>query len=104
MLSAEVDMDARVEKVVTIEAAVDRGWTPRDVLAFALLYAQLAFAFWSVPDSSLPALLAPTGIAFIGAVATTAGITLLRLAGRGGSRAERWLLAVFLAGMPLIYV
>src|SRR5262245_45526053 len=76
----------------------------RDVVGFAFLYAQLAATFWLVPDWSLAHIGEPVYLAALANVVTAAAITVIRLSGRRGSAAERLLLAIFLAGMPLIYV
>lgn len=75
-----------------------------DGLAFAALYAQLAAMFWVVPEWSLAHFQDPVYLAVAAVIATTLWITWLRARGRVGSKAERVTLALFLAGMPLVYV
>jgi len=76
----------------------------RDVVGFGFLYAQLAATFWLVPDWSPAHIGEPVYLAALANVVTAAAITAIRLSGRRGSDAERLVLAVFLAGMPLIYL
>jgi hypothetical protein len=75
-----------------------------DLVGFAFLYAQLASTFWLVPDWSLSHLGEPAFQAAAGNILAGAAITAIRFSGRRGSDAERLLLAVFLAAMPLIYL
>ncbi|MDX2166030.1 MAG: hypothetical protein SF182_03170 [Deltaproteobacteria bacterium] len=81
-----------------------RNWLLRDLVGFAFLYAQLLSTFWLVPDWSPAHLLQPVYLAAVGGIVTTFAITGIRVSGRRGSVIERLLLAVFLAGMPLIYL
>jgi hypothetical protein len=86
---------------------VTPGSTParaRDIVAFAFLYAQLAGIVWLVPRWSIALLREPLYLAVVATILTTAAITVLRLRGRRGSALERWILALFLAGMPVVYI
>jgi hypothetical protein len=76
----------------------------RDLAGLACLYAQLVASWWIVPDWSLSHVGEPVFLAAIGGVATSVSIALLRLSGMRGSSAERALLALFLGGMPFVYV
>jgi hypothetical protein len=76
----------------------------RDALGLTALYAQLAITLWIMPSWSPIHAGEPVYQASVAAVLTVAAITALRVAGKIGSRAEQRLLAVFLAGMPLVYV
>jgi hypothetical protein len=73
-----------------------------DVVAWLALYAQLLTGALA-PDWSLRHLAEPVYLAVLANVASVAFITLVRVTGSRGSRAERTALALFLAGMPLIY-
>jgi hypothetical protein len=75
-----------------------------NVIAFSFLYAQLAGFFVLVPQWSLAHLWEPVYIAVVATILTTAWITILRLRGLRGSTLERWTLALFLAGMPVVYL
>ena len=74
----------------------------RDRLALAALVAQLVAVFWLTPSSVLHAPAEPTSLATF----CTFAVTLLLLASRvaGIERFDRFVLAVFLLGMQLIYV
>jgi hypothetical protein len=82
--------------------ATASGRTPRDLLGLACLYAQLGASLWIVPDWSPSA--EPVYLAAVGGVATSVFIAILRAAGMRGSAVERTALALFLGGMPLVYV
>ena len=76
----------------------------RSVAALACLYAQLVASVWIVPPWSTWRLGEPVILAAIGGIATSLFIALLRLAGMRGAALERAVLALFLGGMPLVYV
>ena len=76
----------------------------RDLVGFALLYAQLAATFWIVPDWSPSHIGEPTYLAGVGNVVGTFVISAIRLSGRRGSIAERAYLALFLGAMPFVYL
>ena len=73
----------------------------RDRVALAALVAQLVAVFWLTPASVLHAPAEPTSLATL----CTFAVTLLLLASRvaGTDRFDRLVLALFLAGMQLIY-
>ena len=75
-----------------------------DILAFSFLFAQVPAILWIVPQWSIGLLREPVYLAVMASVLITVWITLLRLRGRRGSRLEQWALALFLAGMPLVYL
>jgi hypothetical protein len=76
----------------------------RDVAGLACLYAQLLAAWWILPDHSLAHAGDPVHLAAFAGIATSIAIAMLRCAGIRGSSAERILLALFLGGMPFVYV
>jgi hypothetical protein len=73
----------------------------RDRVALGALVAQLLAVFWLAPGAVLHSPAEPTSLATFCSVA----VTLLLLASRlaGTDRFDRLVLAVFLAGMPIIY-
>jgi hypothetical protein len=75
-----------------------------DAVAFSFLYAQLFGIVSLVPRWSITHLREPVYLAVVASILTTVWITILRLRGRRGSKLERWTLALFLAGMPVVYV
>lgn len=74
----------------------------RDAAGLAVLVAQLLATLWIVPDWT-PSF-HPTWIAAAAGVATTVLLLALRARRIRGSRFELQMLALFLAGMPLVYV
>ena len=74
-----------------------------DVSGWLALYGQ-PLTSWLVPDWSVRHLAEPVYLAVLANIAVVAFITLVRLTGARGSRSERTVLALFLAGMPVIYV
>jgi hypothetical protein len=74
-----------------------------DVSAWLALYAQL-LTTGLVPEWSARHFAEPVYLAVIANAAAVAFITLVRVTRSRGSRAERTTLALFLAGMPLIYL
>jgi len=76
----------------------------RDLIGFTFLYAQLAATFWLVPDWSPTHFGEPVYMAAVANVIVAVAITAIRLSDRRGAPAERFLLALFLGGMPLIYL
>jgi hypothetical protein len=75
-----------------------------DGLGLAALYGSVAAVAPLVPDTPLRHLGEPSYQALIALLVTAVAIGALRASGRRGSRLERIGLAVFLAGMPLVYV
>jgi len=76
----------------------------RDIFGFTFLYAQLVASCWIVPEWPLSHLGEPVYLATLASIATTISITVIRASGRHGSAAERGLLALFLGGMPFVYL
>jgi hypothetical protein len=76
----------------------------RDLAGLACLYTQLGASYWIVPDWSISHLGQPVHLAAIAGLATSALIAMLHLRGIRGSSIERTVLAVFLGGMPFVYV
>ncbi len=74
-----------------------------EALSFAALFAQLVIAMWIVPEWSLRHLPEPVYLATMSSVVVAVLIVGLRLRAKG-TEAERLLLALFLGGMPLVYV
>lgn len=73
--------------------------------AFVLLIAVLAYAWAALaPESPLLHPLVPPYFATLAAALVTAQLVLLRLLPRRQLRLEKLVLALFLAGMPLIYL
>lgn len=74
----------------------------RDRIALAALVAQLPVVLWLAPASVLHAPAEPTSLATFSTVIVTLGLLAARLAGT--DRYDRLVLALFLAGMQIIYV
>src|SRR6185503_7541601 len=74
----------------------------RDRIALAALVGQLVAVLWLAPGSVLHSPLEPTSLATFSTVAVTLVLLASRLAGI--DRFDRLVLALFLAGMQLIYV
>jgi hypothetical protein len=74
----------------------------RDRIALVALIAQLAAVLWLTPGSVLHAPAEPTSFATFCTVIVTLGLLASRLAGT--TRYDRLVLALFLAGMQVIYV
>jgi hypothetical protein len=75
----------------------------REIAGWLLLLLQIPGAILTTPDWSIPNLAKPVYMASIGGVLTALTLLYLRRKIRGGDM-ERASLALFLGGMPLIYV
>lgn len=78
--------------------------SPRDGVGLLFLVAQLVATPLVVPDWAFSHLWQPVYVAAIASILTSLLILGLRVSGRRGSGLERQALALFLAGMPLIYL
>jgi hypothetical protein len=76
----------------------------RDALGLFFLVAELAVTPFIVPDWSLAHLVEPPYLAALASIITSLLILGLWIAGKRGSQLERQVLALFLAGMPVIYL
>ncbi|WP_394826609.1 hypothetical protein [Pendulispora albinea] len=75
-----------------------------DAFAFVCLYGQGVAALVLLPDSAWSHFTDPAYLAIASAGIVVALITILRIHGLRWSRAEQILLAMFLSGMPLVYL
>lgn len=76
----------------------------RDGVGLFFLVAQLLLTPFLVPEWSFAHLAEPVYLAALAAILTSLLVLGLRATGRRGSNLERQALALFLAGMPLIYL
>jgi hypothetical protein len=76
----------------------------RDGVGLFFLVAQLCVTPFLVPEWSLAHLAEPVYLATLASIVTSVLILGLRALGRRGSGLERQALALFLAGMPVIYI
>lgn len=90
---------------VTPDRSLQRSTTTAERIAFAALFAVIGFAWFSLAPAS-PFLHAsePPYLATIAAALTALVLLGLRVAPTRRTRVEALLLALFLAGMPLIYL
>lgn len=77
---------------------------PLDILGLCALALALVLVWLLAPPWRDWQLLDPTTAAVVLGTASVSTVLLLRASGRRGSRLERWILAAFLAGMPVVYV
>jgi hypothetical protein len=91
-------------QVASAAAQPSRPWPSLDAVGLVFLYAQLAAALWIVPEWSPSHLGEPTFLAGVSGVLTSLALIALRWLDVPRWPIERALLALFLGGMPFVYV
>jgi hypothetical protein len=91
-------------QVATAASQPSRPWPSLDTVGLAFLYAQLAAALWIVPDWSPSHLAEPPYLAAVSGVLTSLFLLALRWLDVRRWPIERMVLALFLGGMPFVYV